>query len=348
MILKKINFRNFRNFLNYSFTFNPFLTIVIGENAKGKTNLLEGIYFLTNTIGFREKKEEELIFFNKDRAYVEGLYLLSDQKFTFRINLEKKNNIVEKKYFINKTIKNYSSYLKEQSKAILFSPYQIEIITGSPAHRRNYFDKFIGSFDIQYKKQLSNYENALKRRNKLLQSIKEQEKMREEISFWDNYLQKQGKYITEEREKYVNFLNNHPQVDNKKFFIHYIKNEFNKKNLEKFWREELRLKQTLIGPQRDDFRIYLNENDFKRNVHLYASRSEERLSLFWLKINEINFFEQMFNIKPIVLLDDIFSELDLYHKKLVLNLIKKYQTIVTTTEIEVLNLIEVPKSIIKL
>jgi len=348
MILKKILFKNWRTFTKESFNFNPFLTVIIGENAKGKTNLLEGIYFLITGSGFREKKEEELILFNKEKASVEGEFVTGEEKFLFQIFLEKKGNGIEKKYFINKAAKPYRLYHQQQTKVILFSPYQLEIISGSPQNRRLYFDKLISSFDLQYKKYLSNYENALKRRNKILQEIKEPEKMKEEIMFWDNYLQEQGKYITEKREQYVNFLNQHPQLDDKFFFITYAKNEFNLKNLEKVHQEELRLRQTLIGPQRDDFQIYLDKSGFKKNVHLFASRSEERLSLLWLKMNEINFFEKKFGIKPIVLFDDIFSEFDFFHKRLVLDLIKKYQTIITTTEIEVLDLIKIPKSIIKL
>jgi len=347
MILKKILFKNWRNFTKESFNFNPFLTVIIGENAKGKTNLLEGIYFLITGSGFREKKEEELILFNKEKASVEGEFVTGEEKFLFQIFLEKRGNGVEKKYFINKAVKPYSIYYQQQTKVILFSPYQLEIISGSPQNRRLYFDKLISSFDFQYKKYLSNYENALKRRNRILQDAQEPEKIKEEIVFWNNYLQEQGKYITEKREQYINFLNQNPRLNNKFFYIDYVKNEFNFKNLEKTHQEELRLRQTLIGPQRDDFQIYLNQG-FKKNIHLFASRSEERLSLLWLKINEINFFEKKFRIKPIVLFDDIFSEFDFFHKKLVLNLIKNYQTIITTTEIEVIDLIEMPKSIIKL
>lgn len=348
MIIKSINFYNWRNFVNKEFNFNPFTTIIVGLNAQGKTNLLEGIYFLINTTGFREKKEEELIFFDKNKASVEGEFVTGDYKFDFQIILERKNDQVQKKYFINKSQKNSSLYLREQTKTVIFSPNQIKIIDNSPSERRDYFNKFLSTVDAEYKKAWHNYENALKKRNKLLQLITNENKLKEEILFWNQYLEKQAIYISKKREEYVIFLNKNCQLENKIFEINYLKNEFSQEKAKLIFNEELRLKQTLIGPQRDDFQIYLKNGNFKKNLHRFGSRSEQRMALFWLKLNEINFLENKFNKKPIVLLDDVFSELDFYNKQLISRLVKSYQTIITTAEIEVLNFIEAPKSIIKL
>lgn len=348
MLLKNIILRNFRNFEEQRFVFSPFLTIIIGENAKGKTNLLEGIYFLINGVGFRESKEEELINIDKETTWVEGDFGLSDKSFNYKISLVRKEQVTVKIYLVNKTKKRHHQYLNEQTKAILFSPEQLEIINGPPEKRREYFNKQISLYDFEYKKRLVNYEMAVRKRNKILEIFKEENRLKEELFFWDRYLEEQGSYLTERRQKYVDFLNRHQNLDSKIFEIEYRKNEINQERLAEVFDLERRIRRTMIGPQKDEFIIYLN-NKKKKNTHRFGSRSEQRLAVIWLKINEINYFEETRqNGRPILLLDDIFSEFDINNKKLVIDLIKKYQTIVTTTEIQLLKLANIPKTIIQL
>ncbi len=347
MILKKIDLFNFRNFKKAAFLLNPFLTLIFGENAKGKTSLLESIYFLISGVGFREDKEEELIFLGKKNCWVEGSLIEADKNYQFKILLEKRSEGVEKKFYFEKVKKNYFQYRNNLPRVVLFSPEQIRVINDAPGWRRLYFDKFISQYDIDYKTHLNNYENALRRRNKVLEKEKDEDKIKEELQFWNDYLEREARYITDKRKEYICFLNNHFKLENKKFIIKYLKNEFTQERLKDFYKEELRLKKTLIGPQRDDFQIYL-VGEFEKNIHIYGSRSEQRLALFWLKVNEINYCVEIIKKRPVILLDDVFSELDFHHKKLILDLVKKYQTIATTTEIEICEMIEVPKTIIKL
>lgn len=351
MLLQQISFHNFRNFENEAFTVNPFLTIVIGENARGKTNLLEGIHVVISGQGFRESKEEELIALERNNAYVESVFREKDEKFIFRVTIVKKDVLVEKYFFVNKTRKKHLQYLQEQIKTVLFTPEQIEIIIGSPAVRREYFDKLISFYDYGYKKKLDNYENALRRRNKVLEKHHDEAELKEELSFWNDYLIQQAEYITKKRREYCAYLNMHQKLDAKEFSVEYVANEFTKDRLNKFFDEEKRWRRTLIGPQKDDFQIYMKEDKGKvrkKNVHHYGSRSEQRMTVFWLKMNEIRYHEETKERRPILLLDDVFSELDIHNKKIVLDLIKKYQTIITTTEPEVLNLAEVAHTIIRL
>ncbi len=347
MLLKQISFSHFRNFEKESFIVNPFLTIIIGENARGKTNLLEGIHVILQGEGFRESKEEELIGIDKNNAYVEGVFGEENEKFTYRISIDKKEGFVEKHFFLNKTKKRQSQYLQEQIKAVLFSPEQIEIIIGSPGIRREYFDKLISFYDYEYKKKLDNYENALKRRNKILEKHHDENQLKEELSFWDTYLIDQAEHITKKREEYTDYLNKNQRLDTKEFTVEYVKNKFTQSRLYEVFEEEKRWRRTLIGPQKDDFQIYLNGHK-QKNIHHYGSRSEQRMALFWLKMNEIRYYEETREKKPILLLDDVFSELDIHNKKIILDLIKKYQTVVTTTEREVIALTEVPNTIIRL
>ena len=347
MLLKQIILKNFRNFGDEKFNFNPFLTIIIGENAKGKTNLLEGIFLIVYGEGFRESKEEELIRFEQDQSDVQGIFASGDENFLFQIGIKKSGRGVDKIFSLNKSRRKYFQYQRETAKAILFSPEQIEIMNGPPEKRRRYFDTLLGSFDLVYKKKLRNYENALRRRNKILQTYKNEADLLEELKFWNTYLEENAGYLVQKRQDYIDFLNEHNKINSKEFSIEYLKSELNKKRLEENFELEKRYRRTVIGPQKDDFQLSQKDESLK-NLHHFGSRSEQRLGVFWLKLNEIKFLEEAFKTKPLLLLDDIFSELDVKNKKLVIDLVKKYQTVVTTTEIELLELADVPKSIIKL
>ncbi|NMB84184.1 DNA replication/repair protein RecF [Candidatus Roizmanbacteria bacterium] len=345
MVLNRIYLKNFRNFNEASFDFNRSLTIIIGENARGKTNLLESIYCLTSGAGFRESREEELMALGAKETTIEGEFADKNGKYDFRIFLRLTGKVLEKIFFANRTKRKSSLYQKETVKAILFSPQQIEIVTGPPDIRRRYFDKLLSGYDIDYKKKLTNFENALRRRNKILESYSNEAALKEELFFWDDYLIEQASYLTREREKYVSYLNDHRKIDSKKFFVKYVKNEMTRTRLDESFPLERRYRRTVIGPQKDDFEIY-EEGNFDKNLLHFGSRSEQRLGVFWLKFNEINYHEEKFGKKPILLLDDIFSELDKKNKKLILDLITRYQTIVTTTEDDLINLSHKPNTVI--
>lgn len=346
MVLKKIKLTFFRNFEKKTFEIHPLLSIVIGENSRGKTNLLEGIYFLINGVGFRESKEEELINFdNPAYCSIEGSFSSDKEQYTFAITILKwVSGVLSKSFFINKTKKRPKEYLASQIKTVLFAPEQIEIIIGPPQKRREYINKLISSYDPEYKATLNNYEGALRKRNKILEGRMNLDLLKKQLVFWNKYLEEQGSYLTRKREEYINYLNSHPHIDQKLFSIVYLKSDITQEKLEASIELESKIGRTLIGPQKDDFEIYLTD----KNIHHFGSRSEQRLSILWLKINELNFYEKKFKHKPVLLLDDIFSEFDKKNKKLILGLIKKYQTILTTTEEDILSVIKVPSSIIRL
>lgn len=348
MILKKIYLENFRNYKKSFFDLSSKLTLIIGENSKGKTNLLEGVFFILKGVGFREEKEEELINFENKYLFVEGYFQEGkNNKNIFSIRLDKEEDKVIKKFYFNKVFKKHFFYLQESPGVVLFTPYQIELIVDSPSVRRKYFDDLISFFDFQYKKSLNNYEKALKKRNKILEKNLPKDKLIEEIDFWNNYLEKEGEYIVKKRQFYVDFLNENCFLDSRIFFIEYLKNEFNQGNLEKYFQKEQLAKKTLFGPQKDDFRFFIKDKNFKKDVRLFGSRSEQRLTVFWLKINELKFYEKN-GKKPILLLDDIFSELDFKNQQLIFSIIGNYQTIATTTEKEFIDFIKEEKIIINL
>lgn len=351
MLLKTLTLVNFRNFDSEKFEFNPHLTLIVGENARGKTNILESIYFVINGTGFRESREDELVHFEKNQCLVAGRFTNSGGDTDFQISLAKKNQGIEKIFFVNKTRKNHRYYRGEQTRAVLFSPEQLDIITDAPAVRRSYFNTLISYYDYEYKKKLDNYDSALRKRNKVLEMHRDGTRLEEELEFWNEYLINQATYITKKRMEYVEYLNSHPTIDSKKFRIEYLKNEFTRERLTEFFEEEKRWRRTIIGPQKDDFGVYL-ENSVSKNLMHFGARSEQRMGLVWLKINELHYYEEyaeknhLPSPRPIILLDDIFSELDLKNKRLIFNLIKDYQSVITSADPEIVGLPKIQKSII--
>jgi len=342
MILQRIQLHNFRNIASKIFDISPQLTIILGENAKGKTNILESIHCIINGVGFRESKEEELLLMDTEETQLDGIFEKETATHHFRVFFRKeKSGTITKNFFIQKVKKGHSYYTTEQTKCVLFAPEQIDIITGSPDIRREYFNKLISTFDVSYKKHLVNYEQALRKRNKLLEHFQSIEKLKEELSFWDVYLEKEAEYITKKRDEYTRFLNNHSKLDNRYFSIEYSKNEFSKERLVEKKELELRIRRTLIGPQKDDWIIFLKNKALeKKNIQKYGSRSEQRLGVFWLKMNEIHYMEEEIKIHPILLLDDVFSEFDHENKERIVRLIETYQTVMTTTEDELVKEIQ--------
>lgn len=336
MYLSQISLTNFRNFVRSDFKLDDRLTFVLGKNSQGKTNLLEGINVLLKGGGFRDSKEEELIKLENSETSVEGRLTIGNSVGLFKVDLIKKKGGLEKNYFLNKTKKNRNVYLKEVMSAVLFSPEQIEIIIGPPVNRRDYFDRFLSATDIIYREKLNNYNQALRKRNKILETIKDINRLLDQLDFWNKYLEENGRYITKKRDEYTSFLNSNKKVDSKVFSVDYKKNIFDSQKTKDLAASEMRLRKTLIGPQRDNFQFYLGELD----VNLYGSRSEERLALFWLKLNELRYWEKLTKKKPILLLDDIFSELDADNQRLVLSLIGDYQTVATSTDKSLIKLIK--------
>lgn len=348
MLLSKLYLVHFRNFAKKEVEFSPYLTLIVGENAKGKTSLLEAIYTSVFGRGYRESREFELISWDEDQGLIETVFTTQEDSSLFQIRLLRKaDDRVEKQFYVNKSKKSSMQYKKFQTKAVLFAPEHISIVDGSPSKRRNYFDSVICEFDNHYKKSLRNYENALRRRNKVLENHSSEYQLDMELPFWNNYLLEHGAYITKKRSEYMQYLNDHPQVDGKEFAIEYLKNEFNETRMRKAFEQEKRMRRTVIGPQKDEFLITL-KNNREKNVHLYGSRSEQRLGVFWLKLNEIRYFEEVLKKKPLLLLDDVFSELDENNKELVMKVVKSYQTVITTTEDHLEDLADQPETIIQL
>lgn len=323
---------NFRSFQKKDIELDPRISILLGNNAVGKTNILESIYFICTGKGLKDDKQEELLYFDTNQARVKALFDDNGSETLRRIVLKIENH-VKKAYFVDRSKKLLQHYTTYTPPVVVFAPGRMNIIDGPASTRRNYIDKILSKIDIEYKKRLKNYTSAMRKRNKILEKATSQQKLREDLEFWDDYLIEQANYIYEKRNWFTDFVNSETHVDTHTFRLIYTKNFITKERLEDIFMKQFYQKRTLIGPHRDDFTIMMKK-DSDINVHTYGSRGEQRLALMWLLLQEIEIYTKEINQKPIILLDDIFSELDEANKKLISDVIHNYQTVITSTEVE--------------
>lgn len=334
MRLDSLMVQNFRPFEQVMYTLSPQVTIISGPNTRGKTSLLEAIHTVLHGTGFRESKEGELIRWDQPMANVAAQMVPDGQTdgVQFQVMLRTIAERVQKHYFIDKTQQSLQRYSKDQVASVLFAPENIEIITGSPRRRRQYLDRVLSTTDQQYKKNLQNYENALRKRNKLLEQHRNPTELKTQLQFWDQYLAEQAAYLTRQRQGLIAYANEHHQMGERSYQVVYLENLLTQERLEERFALEQRMRKTSIGPQKDDIEILQQQGERQKNVALYGSRSEQRLAMFWMKLIEIAYIEQTTGRRPILLLDDVFSELDTHNKEGVIGLLNQYQTILTTTD----------------
>lgn len=331
MKLTTIHLQNFRSFADQVFDIDHTCTIVVGKNARGKTNLLESIYMSVQGTGFRQETEEDLIRWDALQCVVESMWYTKTDRMRFGVHLSRSGTSTSKHYFVQKSPKSGTDYTSYQTAAVLFAPEHMDIVSGAPRVRRAYIDGILSRVDPEYKKRLRNYTHAMVKRNKILERAKIQRNVEEELVFWDGYLEEQARYISGKRAEYVSFLTSHPTIDERGCTVTYVQSEFNRERARQVRADDLRYRRTTIGPHKDEF-IFRLGGATPKLVRQFGSRSEQRLVVFWLKLNEIRYYEQELAMKPILLLDDIFSELDTYNKQLILKLIGEYQSVLTSTE----------------
>lgn len=217
-------------------------------------------------------------------------------------------------------------------KIVLFGPWDMDLVTQSPTLRRKFLDTVLSQVDREYRRASLSYEKGLRQRNRLLLRIREEGLSRSQLLFWDKLLIRDGDYLSAKREEFIAFANEMPTVDGQKFKLEYDKSAISEGRLEQYAEEEVLAATTLVGPHRDDFVFKKVEKDNERNLSTYGSRGEQRMSILWLKLVELSYIEKISNERPVLLLDDIFSELDHKHRDVVMKVAIKQQTIITTAD----------------
>lgn len=340
MKLQKIYLKNYRNYDDIFLELNNNLNIIIGDNAQGKTNLLESIYVLAVTKSFLSISDKNLINFNSRYSIIKGIVDYNGSYDELELLINENGKVVK----INKKeIKKLSDYISKMN-VILFSSDSIRIFKDSPSCRRKYFNIQISQINKIYLANLNNYNLVLRQRNEFLKIIN----INKESDM--NYLDiLNDKYIGlsidiyNYRRKYVDLVNNYigdifssiTGLEGLKMIytsnVSNLDNDMFKNKLKSNLSREIQYKMTFIGPNRDDFYFDLNG----KNLSLYGSNGQIRSAVLALKLAEVKLFTDVLSDTPILLLDDIFSELDIDKRnKVIKYLDNDIQTIVTTTDIE--------------
>lgn len=342
MYIKDINITNFRNYDKLSLKFDKGINILYGNNGQGKTNLLESLYVLGITKSHRSYIDNNLIKNDKDFFKINGNIYINKIKTNLEILLNKNNKVLK----IDKNeVKKISDYISLMN-IIIFYPDDLEIIKGSPNERRRFINLELSQLNRDYYILLNDYNKILKMRNDYLKKSNNFDS-----NYFDiltNYLIDQSIQIYKLRNKFIERLNervkeiykNLTNIDN--FNIFYkssidfddFSNETIKNKLIKEFKnkkeKEIKYKTTLIGPQRDDIEFYISEKNLKN----FGSQGQQRMAVLAIKLAEIEIFKKYTDNYPILLLDDVFSELDKKKKNNLLKYINKdIQVIITTTDL---------------
>ena len=331
MTLKKIKLTNFRNHRSSILNLSP-TTIIIGPNAAGKTNILEAIYILSRGKSFRAEHDKDTIREGSEFAQIQAEVFNENERIVLKVIFSLQKGYLSKKFLVNGVARRQFDFTSNFV-SVLFTPHDIELITSSPASRRKYVDSILYQADKKYRTALSTYEKALKRRNRMLYDMKEGKKLYKssDFDYFNKILIEQGSMLTNKRAEFVDFVNG----SNKNIFdftLFYDKSEMSEARLFKYHFEEQKVGVTLVGPQRDDFKFFFPKTE--KLIQEFGSRGEERLTIFQLKVIEVNYLLLATSYVPVLLLDDIFSELDDANINKVFELLPDQQTILTTTHRE--------------
>lgn len=345
MILNNIKLKNFRNYENLEISFSKGINIIYGKNAQGKTNLLESIYVLALTKSHRSFIDHNLIKSNEISSKISGKVEKDGIVTEYEVLIEQK----KKKCFVDKDeIKKLSDYMSNLN-IIIFYPEDLEIIKGSPQLRRRYINTEISQLDRNYFKILSDYTRLLKMRNDSLKKMTTFSAMEHPYFLAvTDYLIEKAAFLYKMRMKFIKKLNDQCEkiffdISGKNgFYLQYdcsfvlenLSLEEIKTLLKKKFSEvkalEYKVKTTMVGPHKDDISFFLGNINLKN----YGSQGQQRMAILSLKLSEIEVFSNYCKTKPILLLDDVFSELDDIKKNNLLSYINgDIQTIITTTEI---------------
>ena len=334
MWIKEVNLKNFRNYNEQKIEFGNNFNIIYGENAQGKTNIIESIYMASIGKSFRAGKDSEVIKFEKSNAEIDVNFQKNDRSGKVKIVINNKKNI-----FVNEIKIKKLSELLGNINMVIFTPDDINILKQGPQNRRKFLDILICQLRPNYMYIYSLYIKTLEERNNYLKKIKLENAKEELLEIWDEQLIKYGKIISDYRNEFIKKIkdkisNIHRNItnDKEKIEIEYLTDCINENEFKKILKTRKKLDimkgYTTRGVQRDDFQIFINGN----LVNIYGSQGQHRTTMLSLKIAELQVIEDDIGEKPILLLDDFMSELDKNRKINFIENIKDTQVIITCTD----------------
>lgn len=322
MIIKGLQLTNFRNYSDLELAFTKKPTVLIGENGAGKSNILEAIYLLSTSKSPRVVEETDLIKGGESYCLVKG-QIEGDNELTV--------SFPNKKVAVNGVSKRAIDFVG-MLPSVIFWPSDINMVTGSPSLRRWHLDLSLAQAFPSYKKSLTTYESVIQNRNRVLKSIREGLGKLDELDFWNQELIKHGQVVTQKRQEFFIFINKLTSPLGN-FIFEYLPSEISLERLEKHQDREIASCMSLIGPHRDDFKICVKSKSLAE-LSKFGSRGQQRMGTLAFKLFQLEFMSHILGQRPILLLDDVFSELDEHHRAAVAEISGKQQTIIATVELE--------------
>lgn len=336
MRIERLTLENFRSYKKKIFHFGQ-TTVIVAPNGAGKTNILEAIYLLSTGLSERASVTDEMINFDSEIGSVAGVIEHNEDRTELSVVLTKGvymgKRTPKRRYLVDGVARVRSGFVGKLA-AVLFRPEDMRLIEGSPSRRRNYLDETLSMAHPEYGRALSVYEASLKRRNRLLDAIRDGLARREQLTYWDQSIIKNGNILTDFRRSYLDYLSQ-IQTAFGQYKLEYDASTISASRLEQYASAEVAVGYTLVGPHKDDFVIKSEGRDLMK----YGSRGEQRLAVLFLKLGNMQYIEGKLGVKPVLLLDDIFSELDEEHRKEVVAMTKDRQTIITSAEEEVVGIV---------
>ncbi len=332
MYIEKIKLENFRNYEKEEIEFDKNVNIIYGDNAQGKTNILESIFVCSLGKSFRTNKDRELIKKEKDFSKIEMISQKEDRKVNVKFEIKEK-----KKFYINDIPTKKTSEIIGKNYIVLFTPEDIGIVNNEPSGRRRFLNIMISQLRPLYINLVSEYNKTLEQRNIYLKQIKYEGKSVHNLEIWDEQISKLGLKIYEYRKEFIEKINKkiydiHLNTTNNKeqIKIKYISNIGKNylENLQKNKNNDIQKGYTSVGIHRDDFEIYINEN----LVSVYGSQGQKRTTIISLKLAEAKVIYEEIGERPVILLDDFMSELDKKRIQGLFENIKENQVIITCTD----------------
>lgn len=337
MIIKSIELQNFRNYEDLNISFDEGTNIFYGDNAQGKTNILEAAYLSGTTKSHKCSKDKEMIRFGEQESHIRTVVVKKDKE--YQIDMHLKNNR-SKGIAINKVPIKKASELFGILNMVFFSPEDLNIIKNGPAERRRFLDSELCQLDKIYLSDLTTYNKILNQRNKLLKDMVYRPDLKDTLPVWDMQLVETGRKIIRRRKQFVDELNEivhdiHYRISGEKedLLLQYepsIEDIFFEDELFRVKERDMRQCMTSVGPHRDDLLFSIGEVDIRK----FGSQGQQRTSALSLKLSEIELVKRSIHDTPVLLLDDVLSELDSNRQNYLLNSIHDTQTLITCTGLD--------------
>ena len=344
MIIKSLELSDYRNYESLFMNLDSGTNILFGDNAQGKTNILEAIYMSATTKSHRLSKDKEIIRFGKQEAHIRTIIEKDDLETRVDMHLRSSKS---KGIAIDGVKIKKAAELMGLTKIVFFSPEDLSIIKNGPAERRRFIDIELCQLDSFYLYNLNNYNKIVNQRNNLLKNLFVNPELKDTLSIWDKQLISYGSKIIERRKQFISQLNEiiysiHSNLsgEREKLRLIYEPNsdiDDYALELEKNHDRDIRLKQTTVGPHRDDISFNVisdSTNGIEIDIRKYGSQGQQRTAALSLKLSEIELVKKLTKDTPVLLLDDVLSELDSNRQNFLLNSIGDIQTIITCTGLD--------------